>query len=206
MPLEYSVLLMLLFYVLLLVEFLVPSGGIIGVAAAFSAIAAVIVASTHSWSAGLTVFLVLAISTPIILSLMVRVWPKTKIGQLILNRRPGETAAQPAEKTTNRGTPLSELVGSAGTAQTNLLPSGMVQIGGERIDAVSGGMPIDAGAAIVVASIKGNRVLVREQTPADAPESRSASENGDSEFADGRVKGVAGTSPALEDFDVSDFE
>ena len=43
-------------------------------------------------------------------------------------------------------------------------PSGIADIDGERVDVVSTGELIDAGAAIEVVRVDGNRVVVRQQT------------------------------------------
>jgi membrane-bound ClpP family serine protease len=59
------------------------------------------------------------------------------------------------------GTPLEDLVGRIGIAQTNLLPSGMVLIDGRKLDAVSTGMPIDAGAPVIVIKTHAGKIQVR---------------------------------------------
>jgi membrane-bound serine protease (ClpP class) len=59
----------------------------------------------------------------------------------------------------------SHLIGQLGTATTNLMPSGKADFGGELVDVICEGLPIDRGTSIVVTKTRGNRVLVR---PADA--------------------------------------
>jgi len=56
------------------------------------------------------------------------------------------------------------LVGKTGTAMTVLRPAGKAQIGEEFVDVVSEGPFISAGRKIEVASVSGNRVVVREIT------------------------------------------
>lgn len=161
MSLVYVIALFLLCYVLLVAEFFVPAGGIIGLGAAAAAIASAIIAFTHSTQAGVVTLVLYAVTTPTVFVLLVRIWPRTSIGRRILNREPGQIAAHPTERTTNRGTPWRELVGKVGVAKTDLLPAGMIAIEGEKLDAVSTGAPIDAGAAVVVASLHANRIRVR---------------------------------------------
>jgi membrane-bound serine protease (ClpP class) len=55
----------------------------------------------------------------------------------------------------------SYLVGQIGRATTHLRPAGRAEIGGELIDVVAEGEPIDRGAAVQVVFAKANRVLVR---------------------------------------------
>ena len=57
---------------------------------------------------------------------------------------------------------MDQLIGQRGIANTNLLPSGLITINGEKIDAVSTGMPIDAGSQITVVKIDTGHVQVRE--------------------------------------------
>ena len=56
----------------------------------------------------------------------------------------------------------SELVGMVGTALTPLRPSGTVDIAGRRIDVVSEGPMVSAGAAVEVTRSRGSVVVVRE--------------------------------------------
>jgi membrane-bound serine protease (ClpP class) len=53
------------------------------------------------------------------------------------------------------------VLGRTGTALSPLRPAGVAQIDGERVDVVSDGTFIDAGAAIQVIRVEGNRIVVR---------------------------------------------
>ena len=156
----YAILLMAFFYFLLVIEFFVPSGGLIGVAAGGTLIAAIVVAFSHSVGTGLTVLAVALVTTPLVFLGMVRMWPHTPIGKRMLNRRPGESHAVP-NSTTPSGTPLQELVGCFGVAKTDLLPSGTVVLKGQKLDAVSTGLPIDQGTQVVVSHVEAGKIHVR---------------------------------------------
>ena len=56
----------------------------------------------------------------------------------------------------------AELVGCTGFAETELRPSGRALVAGQPVDVVSEGAFIRKGAAIVVVSANGSRVVVRE--------------------------------------------
>jgi membrane-bound ClpP family serine protease len=56
---------------------------------------------------------------------------------------------------------FTHLIGQKGTASTNLMPAGKAEFGGELIDVIAEGMPIDRGTPIIVTKTRGNRVLVR---------------------------------------------
>ena len=132
MTLYYVVALLIAFYFLLIAEFFLPSGGVIGAGAVGALVAAVVIAFSHSMVAGTSVVVFVLLTTPFVVFSMVRLWPHTAIGRRMLNRRPGELAGDPPQRTTAQGTPIEELVGRFGTAKTNLLPSGRVTIEGER--------------------------------------------------------------------------
>ena len=159
--LGYSILALLVFYILLVGEFLLPTGGILGAMAAASLIAAVTLAFNFSTMAGIAVSCFIAISSPFFILFLIRIWPNTPVGKRMLNLKIGQTT-EPPVKTTNSGTPLDELIGQRGVAKTDLLPSGLVQIGNEKIDAVSTGMPINPGRPIQVVRIETGHVQVRE--------------------------------------------
>jgi membrane-bound serine protease (ClpP class) len=65
----------------------------------------------------------------------------------------------------------SELVGRDGIAFTALRPAGTGDFYGRRVSVVTNGAYIDKGAAIVVAEVRGNRIVV---VPAPAREARPA--------------------------------
>lgn len=156
-----AILLLVAFYLCLTAEFFLPTGGLMGVAAAVAVISAVVIAFTHSMLFGVTLLSVAMISTPILLTSLVRVWPHTPIGRRMLNRRPGQIDEGAPVRRTRSGVPIHDLVGHRGVASTDLLPSGLVVIDDQKIDAVSIGMPVDAGSMVTVTSVQGGRVQVR---------------------------------------------
>jgi membrane-bound ClpP family serine protease len=172
MALYYCIGFLLLFFFCLVAEFFLPSAGLIGAAAFVSAIVAIISGFSYSTFAGLVVSAIIVVSAPLILYFMIRLWPHTPIGRRILNRIPGERFSRDIP-TLSDGTPLSELVGQVGIAATDLLPSGRVLIDGRKIDAVSMGMPIDAGSNVVVTKIISRKIQVRLADPEAAPKNQT---------------------------------
>lgn len=63
-------------------------------------------------------------------------------------------------------------LGKAGRTLTVLRPAGIAEIDGERVDVVSDGEMIEAGAAVVVARVDGNRIVVRRQRTSTAETGR----------------------------------
>ena len=164
MPSVYSSALVVLYVALVVAEFFVPSGGLLGAAAAVAAITALIIGFTHSVSFGLTILTVLLVITPVMFVLMVRLWPKTVIGRHMLNRPQESGVAPSVGPTTLDGVALQDLVGRYGTARTDLLPSGQVVIEGHKANAVSNGQPVDAGTPVKVLKVQASQVQVRVAT------------------------------------------
>lgn len=152
--------LLALAFACLILEFLVPSAGLIGVGAAMAFAAAIFIAFTDSTSLGMTFTAVVALAVPVILVAMIRIWPHTPIGRRMLNLPP-EGSAEGATREDPRMRHLRELVGRVGRARTHLLPSGQIEIDGRRYDAVAAGAAIDRDSAVEVFSVEMGKIHVR---------------------------------------------
>jgi membrane-bound serine protease (ClpP class) len=155
----WSAILLLVGLLLVVGEVFVPSGGLLG----FLAVAAVLASVTMAFfssgvQTGLLFLTVAVVAVPVTLSLAFRWWPKTPMGKrLLLEPRRGDEVLPDSPQRRR----LRDLVGKVGKANTVMLPSGGVTIGGHSIDAVSEGMAIDAGQRVRVVDVRGNRVVVR---------------------------------------------
>jgi len=159
-PLTWAVLWMLIGCGLVVLEVFIPSGGIISFFSAIAIIASIVMAFRSDLTTGLSFILLTIVAVPISIGMAFKYWPMTPMGKAFL----GEL------KTTAELTPIDprrELVGKVGIAKSKMLPSGSVQIDGKYIDAISQGMAIDLGQAVVVTEVRANRVVVR---PADKDE------------------------------------
>lgn len=151
-------------------EFLVPSAGLIGIAAAISFIAAILVAFGESNSLGMTFLGISLISLPVLVAAMVRIWPRTPVGRRMLNLPLEESERRPRGEDP-RMAELRALVGRVGIARTDLLPSGLIEIEGRRYDAVAPGAAIDRGAAVEVFNVETGKIRVRrtDRRPSPGP-------------------------------------
>lgn len=159
--------LMILAFFCLVVEFFVPSAGLIGIGAAIAFAAAIFVAFTDSTSLGMTFTAVVALAVPLVMLAMIRIWPYTPVGRRMLNLPPnGHAQGGPAEDPRMRQ--LRELVGRVGRARTDLLPSGQIEVDGRRFDAVASGAAIDRDSPVEVFSVEMGKIHVRptDRTPA----------------------------------------
>ena len=79
---------------------------------------------------------------------------------------------------------LAGLVGRVGTAATVLRPTGLMELDGDRINVVTEGEFLEAGQAVRVLFVRGNRVVVGAD---DAPAPESCGASGDRSGEDGSV-------------------
>lgn len=202
--------LMILAGVFVILEFLIPSAGLLGIGAVMAAIAALVLAFMESTTAGLTMTGVLAIGTPVLFMAAIRFWPYTPIGRRILNLPPirdeDDSLDEGVDGPRSSGVWEPEnrykhLLGKVGTARTDLLPSGQVEIEGKKYDAVALGMAVDRGQYVEVASVDAGRVRVKltSRRPANLEDFRASNpEVGDDWEADL-------VNRPIEDFDLEDL-
>ena len=137
-------------------EVFIP-GGIVGTLGGFALVGSVILAFVSRgttfglyWLSGVMVITLLG------LFLSIKFLPDSPAGRrLFLNSsEKGYSASEGG---------LTDLLGKTGPALTNLRPAGMIDIGGSRIDVVTGGEFLSKGTEVRIIRIEGNRVLVEEK-------------------------------------------
>lgn len=158
----WAVVLLLLGVVCLVLEMFLPSAGTLGLLSALSFIAAVVLGFTAGPRSGIAMTLAVTFIVPLFLAAAVRYWPHTPLGKMILLQRPRHDEVLPR---TDAYRTHRTLVGKYGHAQSHLLPSGVVSIEGKTYDAVSHGLPIDAGQSVRVVGLDTQRLVVRAETP-----------------------------------------
>lgn len=186
---------------LVVLEIMIPSGGILGVLAAISLLVAIGAGYAHGGFHAGTLFLLAAVMIlPIVLYLMVHMWPKTPMGKRIIMHPPSEDTVLPA----NRLLP-AEWIGRKGVSLVALLPAGAVRIDERILDAITEGVIIEKDSPIVVVAVRDNRLVVRfdERPDSEAKElsHRLASQR---DFAENLGPATSTTSPRVAP-SVSDF-
>ncbi len=144
---------------LIAIEVFVP-GAILGVLGAIALLVAVVFGfQTFGAQGGFLALVLLLIFGGVFLALWIKFFPRTPFGKHLSLQTDGRdfksAAASPAD-----------LVGREGTAQSSLRPAGIALIDGQRTDVVTESGFIDANARIRVVQVEGNRIVVREVTPA----------------------------------------
>ncbi|MDY0034136.1 MAG: NfeD family protein [FCB group bacterium] len=149
---------------LITVEFVVP-GGICGSAGALLIIVSAVMGCYHYPEYWLPILMLEFLGTLCSVILGMYLLPRSPFGKLLML---GNT--QNAEEGWVNETGNTDLVGRFGTVVTPLRPAGTVEFGTERLQAVSEGAFIEAGAVVRVIEVHGNRIVVEqaEQTQANA--------------------------------------
>jgi membrane-bound serine protease (ClpP class) len=161
----WSILLLLVGLGLVVLEIFIPSGGVLSFLAAISVVASLVVSFFSGVGFGITMLAVTSILVPAVVAAAVRWWPHTPIGRLILVQPPENPDDVLPEDELYRG--LSSLIGKIGKSKTKMLPSGLVRIENRNYDAISEGMPVDAGQWVKVVDVRTHRIVVR---PSQAPQ------------------------------------
>ncbi|HBA83950.1 MAG TPA: hypothetical protein DCZ95_07655 [Verrucomicrobia bacterium] len=89
----------------------------------------------------------------IFLFVWIKLFPQTSMGRKLTLSRDGKDFKSSPDYHT--------LLGKEGEAISDLRPSGIASIQGHRVDVVADGVWIAAQSRILVASVEGNRILVR---------------------------------------------
>jgi membrane-bound ClpP family serine protease len=160
-PVAWAFFLLLLGVIFIVLEIFLPSGGALGVMAALSFLAAIVVGfltDRSGWTGG-TILLAVCVIVPTAIGIAIRWWPHTPIGRSMLILPPRSSDEVLPETTAYRG--LKELIGRHGHTKGLMLPSGTVVIDDKTYDAVSEGMPIEANETVVVVGVSTQRLVVR---------------------------------------------
>ncbi|MEI7767577.1 MAG: NfeD family protein [Phycisphaerae bacterium] len=144
--------------VLVVLELLLPTHGILAVLCALTAVAACGYAFWIDSVFGLIASILVLLASPLVLWLAVRIYPNTFMGKRVMLQRPAPSDTQSFAR---EQAALEKLLGQRGVAVTVLRPAGMAEIGDRRIDVSAEAGVIDPGTAVVVVKVTGLLVIVR---------------------------------------------
>jgi membrane-bound serine protease (ClpP class) len=150
-----SVIIFLIGVVLLALEvFVIPGFGLAGITGLMAIFYSILI-SFPSPAVALRVIVTSLIITVALGLVLIR-----RIGKSGVWRRFVLDTSETKEKGYVAPIAKTELLGKKGVAQTALRPSGIIEVEGERFDALSEGMYIPAGAPIVVSKVEGSKIIV----------------------------------------------
>jgi membrane-bound serine protease (ClpP class) len=154
--------------VLLFLELLVPSGGLIGVLCGVAAVASVVAFFQYDPTWGVVAALGYIVLSPIALVFVFKLWLNSPIAKLMIlgDSAPAEHSKEDAarasdEERRRRLAELKQLIGDEGVSETALRPVGTVSINGQRLDGLAESGIIEANTPIVVTDVYDNQVKVR---------------------------------------------
>lgn len=158
--------------VLFIVEFFIPSGGLVGILCGVALVASVVAFFRYdpSWGAGVGIAYLIVVPLAIVFAF--RLWLNSPIGRAMIlgdssdgGADAPEDAAISAQRARQaRNAELRTLIGTEGTSETALRPVGTVRIQGERIEALAESGVIAAGETVVVTEVYDNQIKVRVKT------------------------------------------
>ncbi len=154
-----AIILVVIAVLLVLAESVVPSGGLIALAAVTSGVAGIVVAFVKAKNPALGIGLLAGgvIAAPLVFIFGVSRLPRTRFGRKMVLKE-GLTAGvarNPEEPE------YAALLGRPGRAVSLLRPAGVVEIDGRRYDAQSEGTWIPEGAKIKVVKVEAHVIVVR---------------------------------------------
>ena len=146
-------------YLLLLLECFLPTSGILAILSFAFHIAAVTLGFSVGVTAGIFVILIILVLTPLLIRLLIKLWPSTSIGQKILNipQSGRDRKKNPPEF---RDCPTSPDIDQQGISITNLQPHGIADFGDGGIEVVTQGEFIESGRTIRVLENRMGRIYV----------------------------------------------
>jgi len=145
-----------------MIEFFLPTGGLLAIMCVLSAIASVVLGFFHSPTLGMSLLALYSVAAPFMVVFGLRMATRSPMGRrMVLSAEdPARTTTGAAGGTTDQTSTLPA-VGTRGTALTSLRPGGFARFDGRRIDATAEGGLIDAGTEIEVVSLRDGQVRVR---------------------------------------------
>lgn len=149
-----AVILLAVGLLLIVLELMFPTLGALGVAAALCLIASISFAFAEDRVTGIWFLVATALLVPAAILLGFKLLPRSPLGKLLVNKGATFTDAAAVDQRDR------SLVGQVGVAENLLRPVGTIHIAGRRVDVVTRGEPIEAGARVRVLEVEGNRVVV----------------------------------------------
>lgn len=156
--------------VLFLAELFIPSGGLIGFAAAGTLVAGIVLLFKVDTTLGLISATVVVALAPIVFAFVMRIWPNTPIARRLILHAPRSQAGADDEQDADDEelAPLrvvdagnAALVNREGEVITDLRPAGTVLIDGNRVECLAESGMIRAGQRVRVVAVDGMQVKVR---------------------------------------------
>lgn len=147
--------------VLVLLEFFVPSAGAIAITAAVCAIGGLVCLFRFSPLWGVMGLFGLLITTPLVIWAGLGLWQHTPIGRRMIGAPTEEEQFEKIQKEESFVKQRLRLMDKQGVAVTDLRPVGVIDIDGQRHDAITDADFISPGTRVRVTLVEATQVRVR---------------------------------------------
>lgn len=154
-PIEWALILGAVAAVLFIADLFVPSHGLLTVAGVVAVLGAVGFCFAISARAGFLSLAGVIVAAPFATMLALKVWPHTFVGRRMTLSAVPEDAVSPEPAVDGIR------VGDSGVTLTDLRPTGMCEIGGKRVEAVSDAGFLRRETRVAVTALVGRKPTVR---------------------------------------------
>lgn len=153
----FPVILQLVGAVVIIAEIILPSGGILSIAAlAVFGYSLLIVFNKISMTAGFLFVAADVILIPVLVILGLKLLARSPVTlRKTLSRKAGVSS---------QSSGLEDFIGMQGTTVTDLRPAGIAVLDGKRVDVVTQGEYLEKGAEIRVTAVTGNQIIVQQKS------------------------------------------
>jgi membrane-bound ClpP family serine protease len=143
--------------VLAVVDVFIPSGGLLTILAALSAIGSILFGFRSSAGMGMSMLTAVAGSIPVLVYFAIKLWPLTPIGRRVILGLPPATNQQEESSASL----LQTMIGKVVSADFALMPAGQIVIGHRRFNAIAESGIIEGGQRVKVISVRERNLIVR---------------------------------------------
>lgn len=143
--------------VIVVLEVILPSGGLLAVAALAALAGSLYCAYQLSGWVVAAIAVVEAVCIPLLVVFGFKVLPRTTLGRTMMLRPPSPARRDSSAMDANA---CDDLVGREGQAITLLRPSGTAVIAGQHMSVVTHGEAMPPGTRVRVILVQGNRIVV----------------------------------------------
>jgi len=150
---------------LIIAEVLVPSLGMLGIAAACCVVGSIAWAFSISSGFGFNLLVAAGVLVPGFVMLALKLLPKSPLTRKLMARG---FSFEDGRAVDGRD---ANLMGCRGRAESVLRPAGVARIDGRRVDVVTRGQALEPGTEIEVVELQGNRVVV---APVERPDTMAS--------------------------------
>lgn len=158
----WGVALIALMFALFFIELFLPSGGFLGVVAGVIGVAGLVCLFRYDMKWGLSGLLLMMVLVPSFAAFAFKIWPNTPMGRRIIGAPSEEQVEAQRQAEATEKQRYEALIGKEGVVLTTLRPVGVIDIDGQRLDALSETLFVQAGARVRVVSADGSQIKVRQ--------------------------------------------